>query len=102
MTPRQIDLARHALGLPNKRRCSYRNHFVTGPGCTDWDDWQAMVAAGDARRYEPSTLTGGDYCFVLTRQGAEVAVAPGERLDREAWPMVTRKTPAAAAPDEWR
>jgi hypothetical protein len=102
MTPRQVELARHALGLPNKRRCSYRNHFVTGPGSTDWGDWQAMVACGTARRHEPRALFGGDYCFVLTRPGAEAALATGERLDPEEWPMVTRKTPAAPAPEEGR
>jgi hypothetical protein len=97
MTPKQIELARHALGLPNKRRCSYRNHFVTGPGSSDWDDWQAMVTAGYACRHEPRALFGGDYCFCLTRAGADAALKSGERLDSEAWPSVVKKTPFAPA-----
>ncbi len=30
LTPKQRELARHALGLPNKMRMSYRNRFVAG------------------------------------------------------------------------
>ncbi len=86
MTPRQIEFARHALGLPNSRRRSYRNHFVTGPGTADFDDWQAMVAAGFARRRAGNALTGGDDLFWLTREGATAALKPGERLDPEDFP----------------
>ncbi len=83
MTPRQLDLARHALGLPNKRRQSYRNHFVTGDWSVDYGDWQAMVAAGLARRRAGNALTGGDDLFWLTKEGATAALKRGERLDPE-------------------
>lgn len=68
MTPEQIELARHALGLPNDRRRSYRNRFVTGPGHSDYDNWMQMVAAGNARRRSGNQLTGGDDFFWLTEQ----------------------------------
>lgn len=80
MTEKQIALARHALGLPNKARKSYRNYFVTGPGTPDWDDWLAMVEAGNATRRGPLEIFGGDSCFHLTRAGADVALRAGERL----------------------
>lgn len=86
MTPQQIDLARHALGLPNKRRQSYRNHFVAGPGHSDYTDWEAMVAAGEARKHPASALTGGDAMFTLTAIGAKAALRGRERLDPEDFP----------------
>ena len=92
MTPTQRKLARHALGLPNKQRRSYRNHFVTGPGSVDYREWHTMVAMGDATRRAGSALTGGDDLFRLTRAGAESALEPGERLDAEDFPI-----PAAGA-----
>jgi hypothetical protein len=86
LTPRQRDLARHALGLPNGRHRSYRNHFVAGEGHDDYADWMQMVDAGAAVRHGPSALYGGDYCFTLTKAGAKAALHRGERLDREDFP----------------
>jgi hypothetical protein len=87
MTPRQIELARHALGLPNAWLRSFRNYFRAGPGHQNHDDWMAMIASGDA------VITSGDgrtaasvYLFNLTRQGALAALRPGECLDPEDWP----------------
>lgn len=80
------DLARHALGLPNKRKQSYRNHYVTGEGCADWELWNGMVAQGLATRRKGSQLTGGDDIFRLTSEGAKAALNKGERLDPEDFP----------------
>ncbi len=86
MTPEQIELARHALGLPNRLRKSYRNHFVTGEGSADHPHWMAMFQAGDARRWPPTQMTGGDDLFRLTKQGATAALKSGERLSAEDFP----------------
>lgn len=86
MTPEQIELARHALGLGNGRLVSYRNHFVTGPGHSDYDNWTAMVASHMATRRKGSALTGGDDIFYLTPAGAKAALKRGERLDPEDFP----------------
>jgi hypothetical protein len=43
-----------------------------------------MVEAGLATRRDGSELTGGGDLFRLTRQAAESALLPGERLD-SAW-----------------
>ena len=83
MDERQKELARHALGLPNTRKRSYRKHFVAGEGHDDYDTWIEMVAAGDAIRRRGSVLSGGDDIFLLTRVGAEKALDKGERLDPE-------------------
>jgi hypothetical protein len=97
MTPDQIELARHALGLPSKRRVSYRNHFVTGPGGSDYDNWMAMVTAGEARRRAGSQLTGGDDLFWLTTEGATAALKAGERLDPKDFPQATCKSPSKSS-----
>lgn len=86
MTNDQKNLARHALGLPNKRHQSYRNRFVTGTGSDDWGAWDDMVAKGFAWRRKGSPLTGGDDLFRLTREGATAALIPGEKLCPEDFP----------------
>lgn len=87
MSPEQRRLARHALGLTDSRRkVSYRNHFVTGEGSTDYEAWKAMVAAGHATRRAGNALTGGDDLFRLTRTGAQLALNRGEKLCPEDFP----------------
>lgn len=81
MTPEQIELARHALGLPNKQRVSYRNRFIAGPGHSDYDNWMQMTADGNARRQIKPKDFGGDDYFRLTLSGAVLALKPGESLD---------------------
>ena len=86
MTPKQIELARHALGLRDGRHQSYRNHFVAGVGHMDYADWMEMVERGEATRRAGNSLTGGDDCFFMTSSGAKLALHPGERLDPEDFP----------------
>jgi hypothetical protein len=89
MTGRQRELARHALGFQGSgNKVSYRNRFVTGPGHTDYEDWTAMVEAGEAKRRDGKTLPfGGDDMFWLTKAGALLALNPGERLDPQDFPQ---------------
>lgn len=82
MTKRQRELARHALGLPNKKRMSYRNHFCIGLGGDGYEDWQDMVSKGLALR-ATSDLWGGDDMFYLTLKGALMAREANEHLSRE-------------------
>jgi len=87
MTDRQRELARHALGLPNKMRMSYRNRFVAGVGHDDYADWAQMVTDGDAEMRDGSTLPyAGDSLFWLTDSGARKALNPREKLDTEDFP----------------
>lgn len=87
MNESQIELARHALGLRRRDPVAWRNHFVAGPGHTDYDNWMGMVEAGDAvvapHRKGHVELFGGMDLFWLTRQGAEKALREGESLDPE-------------------
>jgi hypothetical protein len=86
MNDRQIELARHALGLRPTRLVTYRNHFCAGPDHADFADWEAMVAAGFAVKRESKVLPPGDVMFHLTRAGAELALRPGDVLNPEDWP----------------
>jgi hypothetical protein len=98
MTENQIELARHALGLPNKKRVSYRNHFCAGPGHTDYPEWVAMVAQGDAVRRSGGSLTfGGDDMFYVTGEGARAALLPREKLDADDFPFEKQEKKANAA-----
>lgn len=82
MTSLQRELARHALGLPNDRNVSYRNHFCAGTNHPDYANWEAMVAQGDAvKRTVPHF--GGDDMFHLTLQGALAARESKEHLSAE-------------------
>lgn len=83
LTAKQFDFARHALGLDNRNRQSYRNHYVG-----EEPAWRAMVVIGAARAWEPSEITGGMPIFRLTRAGAEAALRMGETLDPEDFPKV--------------
>lgn len=92
MSDHQVGLARHALGLPHRSRCSYRNRYVVAAENSDFREWLAMVAAGFALRHRSRwndgspMYVGGAVLFTLTRAGAEAALQPGEQLDPEDFP----------------
>jgi hypothetical protein len=82
MTPKQREFARHALGLPNKKSTSYRNHFCIGVGGDGHEDWEDLVSKGLAVK-RTSDLYGGDDIFYLTLQGALMVRGPKEHLSQE-------------------
>jgi carotenoid cleavage dioxygenase-like enzyme len=71
-------MARHALGLTEGRRKSYRNRYVAGIGTDAEERWDDLVRRGLAQR------DGG--CFRLTEEGARAALNNGEKLDPEDFP----------------
>jgi hypothetical protein len=83
MTPEQTELARHALGLPNREKRSYRNYYIGEHAA-----WEAMVAAGLARKSPRLPLSGGYIAYWLTKPAAEAALLKGERLDPEDFPEI--------------
>lgn len=85
LSAEQRRLARHALGLPNDRRSSYRNRFFAGPMTPTWWNWQGMVEGGGAVFYPASGGETSDL-FVLTRSAAEAVLERGETLDLEDFP----------------
>ena len=75
---RHMELMRHALGLPNKDRAPYRNHFVTSEGSADYDDWQNLVGLGVATRQDGTPMMGRDL-FTVTETGVAAVLLEGER-----------------------
>lgn len=86
MTPEQLDMARHALGLPNRTRRSYRNrYFANKEGAGDLA-WKGMVASSEAVAVRTDSAVTNRY--ELTPKGALAALRDGERLDQEDFPGV--------------
>lgn len=84
MTPEQRELARHALGLPNRNRKSYRNRYVCEESHPVWSEF---VKRGWATMRAADTVPfGGCAIFYLTEAGARLALDKGEKLDAEDFP----------------
>lgn len=84
---KQRDMARHALGLPNQYRKSYRNRYVAGCLSKAFDEWTEMVNAGMAEAYPMEGSALGQIMFCLTRDGAKAVLKRGERLCPEDFPQ---------------
>lgn len=90
MTPAQTEHARHALGLPNDRRQSYRNRYICGTGHKAYQNWLEMVGRGEATSSGARRAYGGAELFSLTLLGARIALKAGETLDREDFPATEK------------
>jgi hypothetical protein len=66
VTDEQRDIMRHALGIG---RGQLRNHFVTGPGSTDYPHCEALVSAGLMWKRDGGALSGGDPVYHVTDEG---------------------------------
>lgn len=74
-TPQQVRLLQHTLGLSEHQRRSYRNHFVTSAGTTDYPDLEALEGLGlMARVRTPAFCDADDIVFVTTTAGADLAL----------------------------
>lgn len=86
----KLHILQHALGVGDYGdKPSYRNHFVTGVGSTDYPICQALVEQGLMQiRPMSKSLTGGGDCFVVTPQGVDyVALNSPEKTPE---PKLTR------------
>lgn len=72
-TEAQLHILQHSLGLDSFGGGNmYRNHFVTGPGTTDYPICQSLVQLGLMQiRPVSKVLTGGSDCFVVTPKGID-------------------------------
>mgnify|MGYP001563449721 CR=1 FL=1 len=94
VTPFQRKLARHALGLPNDRKQSYRNRYYSAKEGEAASAWADLVAQGLAARDDAQAT---NVCFYLTGSGALAALDPGESLDREDFSAVVQSNRGDAA-----
>lgn len=75
MTPEQLHILQHSLGLDEYGRGTmYRNHFVTGEGSLDHPHCVALVEAGLMNQRVDHPLAGGDDLFTVTDAGKRAAV----------------------------
>lgn len=72
MSPDQLHILQHSLGLDQYGQgSSYRNHFVTGEGSTDYADCMALVDRGYMTRRLGNALSGGGDVFTVTELGRD-------------------------------
>jgi hypothetical protein len=83
MTPSQLKMARHALGLDGERRRSYRNSYVASLGSPIEGEWNDLCRRGWAVRGKDRKGMVG---FCLTPEGAQLALVGNEILDTEDFP----------------
>ena len=81
MTPKQVELARHALGFNGREKFSYRNHYCASPD--DAIEWEKMVSDGNAVRGRVSELSGGDPIYYVTKSAALSVRKSNEHLGRD-------------------
>lgn len=86
MDVEQLTLARHALGLPNHGKRSYRNRYFAAPRTSQAEAWRRLVEADLASFVGRE---GSSMRFCLTEAGARAALKPGERLDEEDFPSTS-------------
>lgn len=82
MNSRQLEMARHALGLPNRQNTSYRNHYCIDKEGDGYADWEDLVSKGFAVKATGGKQWSGDF-FYLTLTGAKAALLPHEHISRE-------------------
>jgi hypothetical protein len=83
MNLEQRKLARHALGLENGTKRSYRNRYFCTAGSAPDREWEQMATAGEAVR---GGVTRGMAMFYLTHAAALSVCENGETLDPEDFP----------------
>lgn len=76
MTPQQLHILQHSLGLDRYGRGTmYRDHFVTGTGSVDHPVCLQLTKLGFMNRRECVKIYGGSDLFRVTEAGKQAAVA---------------------------
>jgi hypothetical protein len=82
LTPEQHRLARHALGLGDRRKKrAYRNRYNADEGSDADREWSAMVDLGASLRVRRKDVPG--VLYILTIRGALAAMESHETIDAE-------------------
>ena len=79
-TAYQISLLQHSLGINERRRTPFRNHFVAGEGHSDEPHLKGLVDMGMMTMRDLGQPWGGP-CYYVTDAGQTIAIAnlPPER-----------------------
>ncbi len=72
MDKKKLHILQHSLGLDQYGEGrQYRNHFVTGEECDNFQPCRELVAEGLMTERAGNELTGGDSVFIVTRAGVD-------------------------------
>lgn len=75
MTPAQLHILHHTLGVTPERREPYRNHYMAGPGHHSMALLEALEADGFMRRSKPPAFCDqDDVLFACTDAGRTYAL----------------------------
>lgn len=96
MTPKQREMARHALGLTDGRMVSYRNRYTAALNSFSEMEWDDMVRHGWAVRGRDGASSVG---FCLTDTGARLVLNASESLDSEDFPDNSPTSPETMGGD---
>jgi hypothetical protein len=70
MTPRQLEILQHALGVDQfGRGTMYRSHFVTDPAGPDGIICEQLVARGWMDNHGKHSLAGGSHLYTVNHYG---------------------------------
>lgn len=76
VTVEEQHIIRHSLGL-NYKKVSFRNHFVSGSGSSDYEHLESLVSKGlMVKRPDPFDEVNGNFVYHVTEAGA--AAVQGE------------------------
>lgn len=74
ITPNQLHLLHHTLGLRPDRRVPYRNHFAASEGHHDYADLVELERVGMMTSRALEEQWGGGICFYATDAGEAYAI----------------------------
>lgn len=74
ITPNQLHLLHHTLGLKPDRRVPYRNHFAASNGHHDYADLVELERVGMMTSRPLEAHWGGGICFYATDAGKAYAI----------------------------
>ena len=78
MSERQREMARHALGLPNEKHATYRNHFALHSYSDGYEEWTDLVTRGLATVRNGGAAFDAMHFFYLTPRGVRAVLLPHE------------------------
>ena len=84
ITPREISIMRHSLGL-DYQDSPYRNNFVAGPGHSDMSYLESLVAKGlMVKRKDPFDEINESYVYHVTEIGRLKAMEKNPTFGQQA------------------
>lgn len=70
MNPKHLHILQHSLGCDEFGRGDhYRNRYVVGPDCDDFNLLLELVAQGLMRDHGPQQIASGMHCFSVSEKG---------------------------------